>query len=354
MIYTYDSEKKLFLQPNKYNKNTSKEFLQFAVGGLMYCPATNKKIAKDIILKRRKELHSICLCLEDAIGDDMVEQAEKCLKETLLEIVTSINNNEVSIDEIPLIFIRVRKPSQIKKLFDMCGKELFSIVCGFSLPKFDKTNCLNYLDNFNNVNSKTNNSLYIMPIIESKNVMYKQSRMDQLSYLNEQLFKVSDNILNMRVGATDFCNIFGIRRNVDNTIYDIKVISDCLADIVNVFGRNYVISGPVWEYFASNNIPGKWSDGLKRELELDKINGFIGKTCIHPSQLKYINESNIVSYEQYQDASSILGMSDGIVGVAKGAINDKMNEVKTHTTWAKKIIGLSFIYGVEDKRDILK
>ena len=59
-----------------------------------------------------------------------------------------------------------------------------------------------------------------------------------------------------------------------------------------------------------------------------------------------LKENNIVSYEQYKDALSILGMADGITGVAKGFNNNKMNEVKTHTTWAKKIVGLSHIYGV--------
>lgn len=346
MIYKYDETIKLFLDPKEYNKNSNKEILQFAVGGLLYSPATNRKIAEDIISRKRPDLHSICLCLEDAIGDDMVEQAERSLKMTLSEIASAINKNKISINDIPLIFVRVREPKQIKRLLSICGKEAFSVLSGFSLPKFDKSNCIAYLDNFNDVNSQMNDSLYIMPIIESKNVMYKQMRMEQLMFLNNQLLKVSDNVLNVRVGATDFCSTFGIRRSINNTIYDVRVISDCLADIVNVFCKNYIISGPVWEYFDSNGIPGPWSDGLIRELQMDKLNGFIGKTCIHPSQLKYIKENNIVSYEQYKDALSILGMADGITGVAKGFNNNKMNEVKTHTTWAKKIVGLSHIYGV--------
>ena len=89
--------------------------------------------------------------------------------------------------------------------------------------------------------------------------------------------------------------------------------------------------------------------GLQRELELDKLNGFIGKTCIHPAQLKYITESNLIDYEDYQDALNILGMSDGLIGVSKGYGNNKMNEVKTHSNWAKKIVGLSEIYGVRNE-----
>jgi citrate lyase beta subunit len=185
-----------------------------------------------------------------------------------------------------------------------------------------------------------------MPIIESKNVMYRQRRMDQLIYLNDRLVLYSDNVLNIRVGATDFCSLFGIRRNIHSTVYDMNVIADCLADVVNVFARNYICSGPVWEFFNSKGEPGEWSQGLQRELFLDKLNGFTGKTCIHPSQLKYVQESNIVTYEQYKDATAILGMADGFIGVKKGYNNNKMNEVKTHTTWARRVIGRAEVFGV--------
>ena len=39
-------------------------------------------------------------------------------------------------------------------------------------------------------------------------------------------------------------------------------------------------------------------------------------------------------------------MSDGLIGVQKGYKDNKMNEVKTHTNWAKKIVGRAVIYGV--------
>ena len=39
-------------------------------------------------------------------------------------------------------------------------------------------------------------------------------------------------------------------------------------------------------------------------------------------------------------------MSNGLIGVTKGYNNNKMNEVATHSKWAKKIINLSEIYGV--------
>lgn len=343
-------DKNMAIKPSEWNINSPKEILQYAIGGLLYMPGNRTKIAEDIINHNLKGASSICLDLEDAIGDDVVKHAELCIKDTLRSIYNALHDGTLSINDVPIIFIRVREPKQIIRMWKLCGTRAFSVVTGFNVPKFDKSNCDAYLEEFNKVcelNMQSNHRpIYIMPIIESKAVMYKQSRIEQLLYLRDRLDRFSDYVLNVRVGATDFCSLFGIRRNINSNVYDMKVISDCLSDVVNVFGKNYVCSGPVWEFFNSEGIPGEWSEGLKKELAMDKLNGFMGKTCIHPSQLKYIQEANIVTYEQYNDAISILGMSDGLVGVKKGYNNNKMNEVKTHTLWAKKIIGLAGVYGV--------
>ena len=349
MKYSYD-DLKLSVEPCEWNRNSPKEILQYAVGALLYSPATNTKIAIDIIEKKNSKIKSLCLCLEDAIGDDAVKQAELCLKDTLHQLYVAVEEGKLTINEIPLIFIRVREPKQVSRIYRICGTRNFSMVTGFNLPKFNKDNCDAYLEEFDKVLQaymKSNKRpIYIMPIIEDKNVMYRQRRMDQLIYINDKLVLYSDYVLNIRVGATDFCGIFGIRRPIDAKIYDMSVINDCLSDIINVFARNYVCSGPVWEYFNSEGIPGAWSEGLKKELRFDKLNGFCGKTCIHPTQLKYIQENCVVTYENYKDAISILGMSNGLAGVKKGYNNNKMNEVKPHTSWARKVVGMAEVYGV--------
>lgn len=349
MKYEY-TNKKLYIEPQEFTRNTPKELLQYAVGGLLYMPAT-KNIADTIINVKHPEYKSICLDLEDAIGDDTVSQAETCLKETLLKIKTALDNETLRESDLPLIFIRVRTPEHLLHIAKTCGSTALSVITGFNFPKFDKTNCDEYIKNFIEVQKNCSNHLYIMPIIESKSVMYSQKRINQLLHLQNRLSAISDHVLNIRVGATDFCSLFGIRRDMKSTIYDITVVANCFADIINMFARNYVCSGPVWEFFSSDNTPGEWSDGLMQELRMDKLNGFFGKTCIHPSQLPYIAESNIVSYENYKDALSILGMGDGLIGVQKGEGNNKMNEVKTHTNWAKRIIGRATIYGVAEKEN---
>lgn len=66
-------------------------------------------------------------------------------------------------------------------------------------------------------------------------------------------------------------------------------------------------------------------------------------------QLPVIAESNIIDEEDYNDAMSIIGMGTGLIGVAKGSAGNKMNEVKTHSNWARKILAIASVYGVKKK-----
>ena len=93
------------------------------------------------------------------------------------------------------------------------------------------------------------------------------TRYAHLHQVKSALESVSDRVLNIRVGGNDLSHAFGLRRRVSNTIYDVKPVADLLVDIVTTFATQYVVSGPVWEYY---NGPG-WDTGLRRELELDPV-----------------------------------------------------------------------------------
>jgi len=344
--YSYNENNiQLEVQPLEWNKFSGKSTLQYAVGALLYMPATNTKIAEKIIRNELPLVKSLVLCLEDSIGDNMVKKAEKDVKNTLSVISDAIEAKEVTINGLPLIFIRVRSSKQILLMQRKLGK-LIELITGFVIPKVDKNNITEYVSCFKRVLDTSGcNDLYLMPILESVGIMSRQSRVDNLHSINNALKEVSDNVLNIRVGGTDFSHIYGIRRGIADTIWEVAVVANCLSDIINYFGDNYIISSAVWEYYGTD-ASDKWRDGLKRELRLDKLNGFIGKTSIHPNQLSTIQESLIVSYEDYKDATSILGMAQGIIGVQKGCGDNKMNEVKTHSNWAKRVIGLAEVYGV--------
>ncbi len=358
MIYSSFNDINYFKKPEvEFNKNTPKEILQYCVGSLLYTPATNKKIADKILNKEIPHLKAIALCLEDAIGSGQVAEAEKQVKETLS--VLDGNRNFLEGD-LPLIFIRVREPQQMWRLYRKCGS-LLELITGFLIPKFNKDNMQDYIENFHKVKEKMETPLYILPIIESTNAIYIQKRIDNLLQIREGLDLIKDEVLNVRVGGADFSNIFGIRRKMSDTIWDVRVVSNCLADIINMFSKDYVVSGAVWEYFDSGKlnygydistgvqiqlVDYAWKIGLKKELYLDRLNGMIGKTCIHPKQLEWVQKSLIVNREDYEDATQIVNASVSEYGVLNG--HGKMNELRTHINWAKKIIKLASIYGVKE------
>ena len=165
--------------------------------------------------------------------------------------------------------------------------------------------------------------------------------------LKEKLMEIKDTVLNIRVGGNDFSNMYGLRRNINQNIYEIGVIRDILVNIINVFGSEFVVSGPVWEYFGSD-VDEEWKHGLVRELELDKLNGFIGKTAIHPSQIPVIYENLKVIKSDYEDAIKILGWDLDEYGVDKSSNGSRMNEVKCHLRWADRIYKLGQVYGIKD------
>ena len=115
-----------------------------------------------------------------------------------------------------------------------------------------------------------------MPVFESAAMIPPQTRREALTEVRAQLDTVSGSILNIRVGGNDLSHAFGLRRPANRTIYDLRPVADILIDIVAAFGTQYVVSGPVWEYYSGEG----WEEGLRREMELDLLNGFTGKTVI--------------------------------------------------------------------------
>lgn len=183
--------------------------------------------------------------------------------------------------------------------------------------------------------------------------------------VKEILDRHKNLVLNVRVGGTDWSSVFGVRRGINYTIYDIMTVADCLKDVLNVFSRHndYSVSGPVWEYFRARKdmkfeeapetinkslfkqqtLINDAVDGLLRELLLDRANGFIGKTIIHPTHIPYVNGMLAVTKEVYDDACQVMGTSGGVI---KSTSGNKMNEIGPHRCWAEKILMRAKAYGV--------
>lgn len=323
-----------------------RETLQYSIGALMYTPASDPKIACDLQNKKFVGLKSLALCLEDSIGDGGLCLAEQKLLDTLRKIQHAIKQGSLTSEETPLLFVRVRSIEQLERIYEQMGSSA-DILCGFILPKFNLSNAKIYSAIITKINQDRIRPLYVMPIIESPSIINLESRLATLLQLKSIVDEIKSYVLNIRVGGNDLCNLFGLRRACHQTIYDITIIKNTLVDILNIFARDYVVSGVVWEYFANNN-SDDWQIGLKKELELDKLNGFIGKTAIHPSQVPIILESLQVDQHDLSDAKKITNWDNVLLGVEKSASGERMNESKVHINWAKKILILAQIYGVRN------
>ncbi len=362
-----------FKEPESFTKYTDKETLAYALGATLYMPATKKSIAKDVIDKKFSELTSMVIDLEDAVGDNQLQEAEGQLFEHVRTLNDALEDEVIAIDDLPLIFVRVRNPEQMKRITAQLG-HYQRVLTGYVFPKFSYETGKEYLAILeeNNCDGRV---LYGMPILESSEIIYKETRIETLLKIKVLLDSYKKYILNVRIGATDFCGLFGIRRNVDTTIYDVSLIRDCLTDILNIFNRQdngYIISGPVWEYFSKDQrilksklrmtpfqdrygrtgvkkrteMINHYIDGLINEILLDKLNGIVGKTVIHPTHIKTVHSLYTVTHEEYLDALSIITNSEGQVGVLKSQYDNKMNEMKPHLYWAKRIILQANAFGV--------
>ena len=83
---------------------------------------------------------------------------------------------------------------------------------------------------------------------------------------------------------------------------------------------------------------------------MDKANGFIGKTIIHPSHVRFVNAMFTVVEEEYNDALQILETSGGVI---KSLTGNKMNEINPHRNWAKRIFNRAQAYGVVKSEDAI-
>lgn len=322
-----------------------KNELGFEIGALLYCPANKLGVADAVINESFGTKYSLALCLEDTIGDSHVKEAETILADTIKKIHNAFSLNRFY---LPKIFIRVRYPEQINTIVELIGNGC-SILCGIIFPKFSLHNADKYIDSTITASNLTKKKLHMMPILESGDIIDLRCRFNILYEIKNKLERVKDFIPNIRVGGNDLCNTLGLRRHVDETIYSIRPIANILSDIITVFGTDYVVSGPVWEYYKGPH----WDTGMKMELLEDKQMGFIGKTVIHPNQISLVNEAYSVSTNDSLDADAILGWSNAsqsYVTCSKGVENTavRMNEYKTHYNWAENIFYQRRYFGINN------
>ncbi|MFE4366867.1 HpcH/HpaI aldolase/citrate lyase family protein [Streptomyces sp. NPDC056835] len=352
-------------EPCEFTADSPARLLSAALGATLYSPATRPRLADDVLKQAGRGVVSMVLCLEDSIHDAEVEDAEA----NLVRQFADLAERRVA---TPLLFIRVREPGQIPDLVRRLGDSI-RLLSGFVLPKFTEERGTAFLEALAEAESGCGRTLYAMPVLESPELLHLETRTRTLTGIATAVDKYRDRVLALRLGVTDFCSAYGLRRSPDMTAYDVRIVAGVIADVVNVLGRadgsGFTITGPVWEYFRlqermfkpqlrrSPFLEGRAEelrtaliehdlDGLLREIELDRANGLLGKTCIHPSHVPPVHALSVVSHEEFSDAQDILRPERDGGGVLRSAYTNKMNEVKPHRAWAERTLLRAEVFGV--------
>ncbi|MFF5300033.1 MULTISPECIES: HpcH/HpaI aldolase/citrate lyase family protein [unclassified Streptomyces] len=355
-----------FQEPCEFDADSPARLLAAALGATLYSPATRPHLADDIVKLAGRGVVSMVLCLEDSIGDEDVPAAEENLVQQFTELAARPDT------ELPLLFIRVRVPEQIPDLVRRMGPAV-ELLSGFVMPKFTEESGTPFLEALAAAEAASGHRLFGMPVLESPELLYRESRVETLEGISRAVDKYRDRVLALRLGVTDFCSSYGLRRASDMTAYDVQIVANVIGDVVNMLGRadgtGFTVTGPVWEYFRvqermfkpqlrrSPFLEGQAEelrealiehamDGLLREIALDQANGLLGKTCIHPTHVLPVHALSVVSHEEFCDAQDILRPERGGGGVLRSAYTNKMNEVKPHRAWAERTMLRAEIFGV--------
>jgi citrate lyase beta subunit len=362
-----ERDRLFLLAPQPFSPASDPNLLAVALGATLYTPATRPVLAADLIKLAARGVMSMVVCLEDSIADEDLAAAEA-------NAISQLRTCAASGAPTPLVFIRVRTPEQIPMIVEGLG-DCGDVLCGFVLPKFTPENGAAYLDAVVKASAAAGHLLMAMPVLESPGIIHTESRIKVLLGISDLVSQYAEHVLAIRIGATDLCAAYGLRRPRELTVYDVKVVANLIADVVNVFARTdergLVVSGPVWEYFPDSErifkpqlretpfiehaeralrtqILAKDLDGLIREVVLDKANGLTGKTVIHPTHVAAVNAMMVVTHEEYSDSIAILG-TKAVGGAMASTYRNKMNESKPHAAWAERTLQRAHVFGVANE-----
>ena len=340
--------------------------LGMALGATLYMPGTRPGLVDDIRRRSAAGVMSVVVCLEDAVADHDLPAAERNVVEQLSTLARSSPRSEA-----PLLFVRVRSPEQLLDITARLG-EAASRLTGFVLPKFSALTGPPFLESLAKAEALAGVRLLAMPVLESADFVYDELRRPALHAVRELLDEHRDRVLALRLGAADLGGLYGLRRTRGVSVYDVGVLRDVISDVVNVLGRadgtGHLICGPVWEHFAAperlfrpqlrqtpfeeeptgmhlrERLITADQDELLREVVLDKANGLVGKTVIHPSHVASVHALLVVSHEEHDDALAIVAATGG--GATGSSYGNKMNEAGPHRAWAHRLLERAAVFGV--------
>lgn len=114
--FATEAETIFYKKPQPFTKWATPDILSYALGATLYMPASMPNIVGLIQSQKYKELTSLVIDLEDAVGDSELGDCEEKLMEDISELYKLYQQKQLQLQDIPLLFIRVRHVEQFSYL----------------------------------------------------------------------------------------------------------------------------------------------------------------------------------------------------------------------------------------------
>lgn len=157
--HKYNPDFEFIVKPEEFSKYSDKDILQYCLGATMYMPGT-KDFSQKILNHEMPGLTSMVFCFEDACPEGQVEEAEKNVIHVLDVLSTALDNGELTYEDLPLIFCRVRSQEQFIRFAEQLTKHHVKALTGINFPKFNAHNGNVYMFYLKHLNEKFGEILY--------------------------------------------------------------------------------------------------------------------------------------------------------------------------------------------------
>src|SRR4051794_15539943 len=159
--------------PQYVSGEGDRRLLATGLGATLYAPGTRADLPADALRQGAAGVAAMVFCLEDAIADDEVDAAEGNVIAALRTL------GSVSPHAVPMLFVRVRDESQLRRIVAALGSRS-SALAGFVLPKFGEEHGEGQLEAVEASSGLLGRRLWAMPVLETPEVIFRESRTDAL------------------------------------------------------------------------------------------------------------------------------------------------------------------------------
>ena len=288
------------------------------LGATMYVPAVHPAMRAIVAGERHPALRSVVLCLEDALHPNDIELGLERLRVLLEGIARDGDPGAAG----PRLYVRPRDRTMARRITGFAG---LARVEGFVVPKIAPADVAPWW------RLVAGTPLRLMPTLESPWVFDPLTLGEFVAALEAE---DRERLVALRVGGNDLLSSMRLRRSRGTTLHDGPLAWGLSQLMCQLGSRGYPLTAPVFDVLDD-------PDTLARESRRDAAFGFVGKTAVHPDQIRVIERAFAVSREELALARETLAPDAEAVFRRSG----RMLEPAVHGAWARRTLARADAYG---------